>query len=181
MSVIRGTRFWRDVGTFSADDVINHSLMKASDALENEKFVADYGCDLGSVTKGLGVRRINYVRMGIVVAVWMLVTLGMATHASLSDRHTNVIDLASSTSRLPFAIRFSVDHEDIEAFQVSVFNLSGVPVFQSESTTKPSLRWNMLGPDDQRVPNGIYLYAVEAQLNNGQQVHNPIKKIAVLH
>jgi len=131
--------------------------------------------------KGLGVRRINYVRMGIVVAVWMLVTVGMATHASLSDRHWDVMDLLSSTSRLPFAIRFSIDHQDVEQFKVSVFNLAGVSVFQSDVSQKQTLRWNMLGPKGFRVPNGIYLYVVEAQLNNGRQVRNTVKKIAVLH
>lgn len=132
--------------------------------------------------KGLGLKRINFVRMGMVVGIWLLGALGLATHASMSDRASvNETYLATETSRLPFATRFSIDHHDLMNFQVSVYNLAGISVFQSQQTEKSSLRWNMLGLNGNRVPNGVYLYAVDALMGDGRTIRTDLKKLVILH
>ena len=118
----------------------------------------------------------------MVVGIWLLGALGLATHASMSDRSSvEETFLDTTTSRLPFATRFSIDHHDLRHFQVHVYNLAGISVFQSKQTEKPNLRWNMLGTDGKRVPNGVYLYAVDALLGDGKTIRTDLKKLVILH
>ena len=76
---------------------------------------------------------------------------------------------------------FRVDGSAIESYQVSVFSLSGLMVYESDfQVVRPALSWNLLTLSGQRVPNGTYLYVITIKGANGEIQRSEVKKLAVV-
>lgn len=62
---------------------------------------------------------------------------------------------------------------------VRIYTLDGRPLFAG-STKGKTLRWNYRGRDGKAVPNGVYLYEVTVQGQDGQTLRSEIRKLLVL-
>ena len=79
------------------------------------------------------------------------------------------------------------DHVIFEALQavinkikVSLFDASGVSIYESPLQDGSKLTWNLTDSEGDRVPNGIYLYQLEAKGESGQTLTSPFKKLLIL-
>jgi len=108
-------------------------------------------------------------------AVQTLVTLaGLDAEAhALSVRNVQAIPS-------PSHVRFALEGQGIESFQVRVYSLRGELVYASDEVSGRQWRWNLWGDDGVRVANGVYLYTLTIRGIHGQRVNSEVKKLMVL-
>jgi hypothetical protein len=65
--------------------------------------------------------------------------------------------------------RFSVQAESISAIQVTVLHLNGKMIFASDWRAGQSLAWSLMESDSELLPNGVYLYRLQARDRDGME------------
>jgi len=68
----------------------------------------------------------------------------------------------------------------VDGVKVSLYDASGAIIYESQLKEGTNVTWNLTDSDGGQVPNGIYLYQLEARGESGQTLASPFKKLLVL-
>jgi hypothetical protein len=75
---------------------------------------------------------------------------------------------------------FSVVGDGIARIRVHVFDLSGQEVFTSSWVSASTLVWEGVNNVGERLANGVYLYFIEIELNDGLVKRSKVKQLVIL-
>ena len=77
-------------------------------------------------------------------------------------------------------VKFVAEGTGIAEVQVEIYDLAGGKVYESGFQQGNALSWNLLSNAGQPVANGVYLYVVTAQGQNGEVARGQVHKLVVL-
>ena len=88
--------------------------------------------------------------------------------------------LASPNPVTQDVVTFQVLGAQVDAVQVSIYDLAGTLVYRSGFVPGATVSWNLMSDRGAPVANGIYLYTVEAQIAGGEIVPTHFQELVVL-
>ncbi|MBI3660222.1 T9SS type A sorting domain-containing protein [Candidatus Acetothermia bacterium] len=76
-------------------------------------------------------------------------------------------------------IAFSAQGAGITGVQVAVYNLLGIKLFESDKASGSSFIWNGVDRNGLPLANGVYLYRITAQGQDGHTLPSQLKKLVI--
>jgi Tol biopolymer transport system component len=107
-----------------------------------------------------------------------LLTSNLAT--TIKNKVLDKIQVRHYANEASRAIGFIIDHPTIRDLKLSIFNLSGKPVYESNWLTGKTFLWRGQDSSGRRLANGVYLYVILVKTPEGRILRTEVKKLLVM-